>query len=86
LSVIFQDDPLAIEKLNAKLARLLIEKNEIKSREHKGWELSNLGATIRSVKQKIEIITKRKENNQTLERKTTFKEGHKCFFYETIQN
>lgn len=56
---ISSDDPDAVVKLKQKLERLEEEKAEIKSREHKGWELSNIGATIRNTKQRIEILKKK---------------------------
>jgi len=83
LTRIFKDDPDAIEKFNAKLERLLKEKQTIKDRPHKGWELSNIGATIRSVKKKIEQINNIKNDNKQLVRNVTYKNGRKCFYYST---
>lgn len=50
---ISSDDPDAITKLKQKLADMELEREAIKAREHKAWELSNLSANIRRVKQRI---------------------------------
>lgn len=94
MSVIFQDDPQAIEKLNAKLATLEKEKAYWKtikknvprkydnSPEDARWYmLTNVTTRIREVKKKIAKIQEREEAGKTLERKTTFKNGRKVFFY-----
>lgn len=59
--VIYSDDPQAIEKLKEKLERLENEKNSIKAREHESWELTNIGATIRETKKRIERLEKQEE-------------------------
>lgn len=51
-----QDDPEAIKKLKVKIIRLEKERIEIKSRDHHGWELSNLSQNIRSIKLRIEKL------------------------------
>ena len=80
------DSPDAAEQLQKKLNWLLNEKENIKARDHKTWELTNLGATIRTVKKKLEVLQVRKDNGITLERKTTFKGGRKCFFYVRVKD
>ena len=52
--VIYSDDPQAIIKLKEKLERL----ENIKAREHSTWELTNIGATIRETKKRIERLEK----------------------------
>ena len=59
--VIYSDDPRAIEKLKEKLERLENERNSIKAREHYKWELTNIGATIRETKKRIERLEKLEE-------------------------
>lgn len=59
--VIYSDDPQAIEKLKEKLERLENERNSIKAREHESWELTNIGATIRETKKRIERLEKQEE-------------------------
>ena len=59
--VIYSDDPQAIEKLKEKLERLENERNSIKAREHYKWELTNIGATIRETKKRIERLEKLEE-------------------------
>lgn len=54
--IIYDDDPLVLEKLNAKLERLEEERKQIKARDHAPYELINIGATIRAVKERIENI------------------------------
>lgn len=54
--VIYSDDPQAIIKLKEKLERLENEKASIKAREHSTWELTNIGATIRETKKRIERL------------------------------
>lgn len=61
--VIYSDDPNAITKLKEKLERLENERVSIKSREHKTWELTNIGANIRETKKRIEKLEKQ-ENLQ----------------------
>ena len=53
---IYSDDPKAIEKLKEKLERLENQRNSIKAREHEKWELTNIGATIRETKKRIERL------------------------------
>lgn len=59
--VIYSDDPQAIEKLKEKLQRLENERSLIKEREHESWELTNIGATIRETKKRIERLQKQEE-------------------------
>jgi len=61
--VIYSDDPNAIEKLENKLEKLEQERTEIKNREHKTWELQNIGATIRTTKDRIKELKEIKEMN-----------------------
>ena len=56
--VIYSDAPHAIIKLKEKLERLENEKASIKAREHSTWELTNIGATIRETKKRIERLEK----------------------------
>lgn len=56
--VIYSDDPQAINKLKEKLERLENERVSIKAREHSTWELTNIGATIRETKKRIERLEK----------------------------
>tara|TARA_B110000467_G_C18192437_1_gene406888 strand:- start:346 stop:606 length:261 start_codon:yes stop_codon:yes gene_type:complete len=86
MSRIFQDDPNAIEMLNAKIAKQEIQRAEIKSREHKSYELTNLGACIRTNKKTLAKLIERKEKGITLERATTFVNGSKRFYYKTVTN
>lgn len=60
---IYNDDPNAIEKLKVKLEKLENQRASIKAREHEGWELTNIGATIRETKKRIERL----ENLEKLE-------------------
>lgn len=55
---IYGDDPKAIEKLEEKLEKLENERNAIKSREHSSWELTNIGASIRETKKRIDRLKK----------------------------
>ena len=84
MSRIFMDSPDAAEQLTKKLNYLLQEKQIIKDREHKTWELTNIGATIRTVKKKLEVLQARAENGITLERRTTFAGNRKSFYYVQI--
>ena len=54
--VIYSDDPQAIEKLEEKLTRLENERKAIKSREHYTWEITNISATIRETKKRIDRL------------------------------
>ena len=96
---IFQDDPDAVSKLEVKLARLEKEKAYWKGLKSvprtyqanepdgakRSFMLPNLNANIRTVRQKIELIKGRQEKNIGLERKTTFKNGRKVFYYEEVE-
>ena len=55
------DDPRAIEKLQDKLEKLEHEREIIKSRPHATWELQNIGAEIRRIKQRIKQIEELEE-------------------------
>lgn len=55
---ISSDDPEAVTKLKEKLERLYKEREEIKSRPHQAYELSNLSGNITTVKKRIEYLTK----------------------------
>ena len=97
MSVIFQDDPQALEKLAAKLEKLEKEKAYWKgikknvprkydqSPEDARWYmLTNVTTRIREVKKKITKIEERNASGKILERNTTFKNGRPCFFYTEI--
>lgn len=62
-TVIYSDDPNAIEKLKDKLQKLENERANIRAREHSTWELTNIGANIRSTKERI----RRLEEQESLE-------------------
>ena len=98
MSVIFQDDPQALQKLAAKLAKLEKEKAYWKtikknvprkydqSPEDARWYmLTNVTTRIREVKKKIAKIEERKASGKILVRNDTFKDGHKRFFYTEIE-
>lgn len=55
-SAISSDDPDAIAKLEAKLAKMKLDHDAIKKRPHKGWELSNSSQNMRSVKKRIDYL------------------------------
>lgn len=55
---ISSDDEEAIPKLKEKLKDIEEQRVKIKKREHKSWELSNIGQNIRSVKKRIEYLEK----------------------------
>jgi hypothetical protein len=50
---ISSDDPDAVTKLEQRLAELEAKRIKIKARDHESWELSNLAANIRRIKQRI---------------------------------
>jgi len=95
MSIIYQDDPQALEKLALKLAGLEKQKAYWKTikktvpRDYsntegdKKWYMPQLIQTnIRNTKKKMESIKARQKQGKTLTRKPTFKNGHKVFFYE----
>ncbi len=97
MSVIFQDDPQALDKLAVKLAKLEKEKAYWKtikknvprkydqSPEDARWYmLTNVTTRIREVKKKIAKIEERDASGKTLERNITFKNGRPCFFYKEV--
>lgn len=55
-SFISGDDENAINKLQQKLESLYSEREEIKARIHRGYELSNLSSNIQQVKKRIEHL------------------------------
>lgn len=55
------DDPQATAKLQDKLERLENERKNIKARPHSTWELQNIGAEIRRIKERIKQITELEE-------------------------
>lgn len=57
--VIYNDDPNAILKLKEKLEKLENQRASVKAREHQTWELTNIGATIRETKLRIERLEER---------------------------
>ena len=95
---IFQDDPKAIELLEQKLVGLEKEKTYWKGikkcvprdysstpEDARWYMLTNVTTRIREVNKKIESIRSREEQGKTLERKTTFKNGRKVFFYSEVE-
>ncbi len=70
--VIYNDDPQAIEKLKEKLLRLENQRASIKAREHSTWELTNIGASIRETKRRIERL---EEQEQLVFQDIEFKGG-----------
>ncbi len=98
MSVIFQDDPQALEKLALKLEKLEKEKAYWKSikknvprkydqspEDARWYMLTNVTTRIREVKKKITKIEERKASGKTLERNTTFKNGRRVFFYSEVE-
>lgn len=98
MSVIYQDDPQALEKLALKLADLEKQQKYWKSikkckprkfdnspEDQKWYMLTSVTTNIREVKKKIKIIEERKASGKKLERNTTFKDGKKCFFYTEVK-
>lgn len=94
---IFQDDPNAIEKLEKKLEGLekqreywktvkkTVPRDYSNTEGDKKWYMPQLiNANIRSTKMKIEKIKERQQKNIGLERKTTFKNGKKVFYYQEV--
>lgn len=71
-STIYNDDPEAISKLRHKLELLENERANIKARDHSTWELTNIGAKIRSAKERIKLLEEQ-ENLEFPDMK--FKEG-----------
>lgn len=60
--VIYNDDPNAVKKLKEKLEYLEKEKELIKADEnHTGWQLQNIGASIRETKRRIARLEKLEE-------------------------
>ena len=55
-NAISSDDPDAISKLEAKLAKMKLDHDAIKKRPHKSWELSNSSQNMRSVKKRIDYL------------------------------
>ena len=56
-------DPVA--DLDEKIARLEAERDAIKAREHKSWELTNIGANIRRLKLRRESLADMKASGKT---------------------
>ena len=55
------DDPQATAKLQYKLEKLENERKNIKARPHSSWELQNIGAEIRRIKDRIKQIAELEE-------------------------
>ena len=98
MSVIYQDDPNALEKLALKLEGLEKQKAYWKtikkcvprtfdnSPEDARWYmLTNISTKIREVKKKIATIENRAKEGKILVRNDTFKNGRKCFFFTEIE-
>ncbi len=95
---IFQDDPNAIAKLEAKLVGLKKEqaywkalKKLPRTYQHdepdgakRCYMLPSITTNIREVNKKIQKIQARNEAGVTLERKTRFIGGKKRFFYKEV--
>lgn len=94
---IFQDDPDAIERLEAKLVKLEEEKAYWKTikkcvprdysntpEDARWYMLTNVTTRIREVNKKIEKIRERQEAGITLQRKPTYQNGRKNFYYEEV--
>ena len=91
---IFEDDPDAVSKLEAKLVVLVKEQAYWKSikkvprtykqtpEDARWYMLPSVTTNIREVKKKIKRIQDRKEAGIELVRKTTFKNGRKVFYYD----
>lgn len=60
-NVISSDDPKAIEKLEQKLKSLEEYKTRVKSRDHQSYELTNLNAEIRRIKDRIQELKELEE-------------------------
>lgn len=60
-SVISSDDPKAIEKLEQKLESLEKYKIKVKARVHQSYELTNLNAEIRRIKERIKELKELEE-------------------------
>lgn len=96
---IFQDDPDAISKLEAKLILLEKEKSYWKNLKPEARTYHNetdnmkrcfmlplCNQNIRSCRLKIQAITNMKNEGITLERKITYKNGRPCFYYAKKEN
>lgn len=64
--VIYSDDPNAISKLKQKLEKLENEKASMKEQGYEKWAITNISATIRETKKRIERL-ERQENIEFLE-------------------
>lgn len=98
MSIIYQDDPQALEKLALKLADLEKQQKYWKSikkckprkfdnspEDQKWYMLTSVTNNIREVKKKIVIIEERKASGKILVRNDTFKNKKKCFFYTEVK-
>ena len=56
-------DPVA--DIDAKIAKLEADRTAIKAREHKAWELTNIGANIRRLKLRRESLAKMKATDKS---------------------
>ena len=95
---IFQDDPKAIEKYEAKINYLegvndywkkitKFPTRDFHTKTHqlgdaKWYEMSNNSATLRDTKKKLDKVKERQASGTTLERKPTYKGGKKRFYYK----
>lgn len=97
---IFDDDPQAVEKLTQKLQGLLTEKKYWKAlkpvprtyqhNEPDGakrcYILPNLNQTILGIKKRIAKIEERQAAGVHLERKATYPNGQKHFYYHEVKD
>ena len=59
--VIYSDDPNAISKLKQKLEKLENEKASMKEQGYEKWAITNISATIRETKKRIERLERQEE-------------------------
>lgn len=98
MSNIYDDDPHAIEKLESKLVGLEKQKAYWKTvkktvprdysntpGDHKWFMPGNIQTNIRTIRKRIDKIKARQAAGITLERKPTYPNGKKRFFYKEVK-